>query len=50
MIQDQEHTNLAENIINELEEYLVHIEVILGAGFTEAHSAYSRGKLWATRK
>lgn len=38
-------TNLTENVIHQLQEDLVHIEVILGTGFAETHPTYPRGKL-----
>lgn len=39
------HTDLAKNVIHKLQEDLVHIKVILGTGFAEAHTTYPRGKL-----
>ena len=39
------HTDLAKNVIHKLQEDLIHVKVILGTSFAEAHSTYSRGKL-----
>lgn len=40
-----QHTNLAKDVIHKLQEDLVHVEIILGTRFAEAHSTYSRAKL-----
>lgn len=36
---------LFQNVINEFQKYLIHVEIVLGAGFTEPHPGYLLCKL-----